>query len=157
MFLILVRMSKATSKREKQYTADYNNPASAFAKHVNVEDLKKFQCGLKTVGTCDYLQGLLRFCWEIAFKKSFNDANLFATEMCNTKIRKSILEQITVPDFAEVCKHLPSPDYSPYTQNTLFTTKNKWLTLNAIQEVSHRANVGFMNDEVVQLLHISVQ
>ncbi len=51
-------MSKATSKREKQYTADYNNPASAFAKHVNVEDLKKFQCGLKTVGTCDYLQGL---------------------------------------------------------------------------------------------------
>ncbi len=94
---------------------------------------------------------------KLPSKKSFNDANLFATEMCNTKIRKSILEQITVPDFAEVCKHLPSPDYSPYTQNTLFTTKNKWLTLNAIQEVSHRANVGFMNDEVVQLLHISVQ
>ncbi len=50
-----VKMSKATSKREKQYTADYNNPAPAFTK----ENLRKLQGGLKTVGTCDYLQGLL--------------------------------------------------------------------------------------------------
>ncbi len=54
-----VKMSKATSKREKQYIADYNNPAPAFAKHVNVEDLRKLQGGLKTVGTCDYLQVLV--------------------------------------------------------------------------------------------------
>ena len=54
-----VKISKATSKTEKRYKADYNNPAPAFAKHVNVEDLKKLQDGLKTVGSCDYLQGLL--------------------------------------------------------------------------------------------------
>jgi hypothetical protein len=30
-----VKISKATSQTEKRYTADYNNPAPAFAKHVN--------------------------------------------------------------------------------------------------------------------------
>ena len=49
--------------------------------------------------------------------------------MCNIKIRTSILEQITVPDFAAVCKHLPSPEYTPYTQNTLFTTKEQMVDI----------------------------
>jgi hypothetical protein len=58
--------------------------------------------GLKTVGTCDYLQSLLvsnncepfqyqEFVEELLSKKAFNDANLFANEMYNIKIRTSIL------------------------------------------------------------------
>ena len=83
---------------------------------------------------------------------------LFANQMYNyIKIRTSILEQITVPSssvqtfaFAAVCEHLPSPEYIHQILETLFLhPKNKWLTLKAIQEVSHRANFGFMNDEVV--------
>ena len=58
-------------------------------------------------------------------KKAFNEANLFANQMYNNEIRKSILEQITVPDFGEVCKHLPSPEYATHTKNTLFTTKEQ--------------------------------
>jgi hypothetical protein len=38
-----IKISMATSKTEKCYTADYNNPALAFAKHVNVEDLRKLE------------------------------------------------------------------------------------------------------------------
>jgi hypothetical protein len=38
-----VKISKATFKTEKHCTADYNNPAPAFAKHVNVEDLRKLE------------------------------------------------------------------------------------------------------------------
>ena len=45
--------------------------------------------------------------------------------MFNNEIRKSILEQITVPEFAEVCKHLPSPENATYTKNTLFITKEQ--------------------------------
>jgi hypothetical protein len=80
---------------------------------------------LKTVGTCDYLQSLLvsnncepfrykEFVQELPSKKAFYDANLFANQMYNIEIRTSILEQITVPDFAAVCEHLPSPEYTPY-------------------------------------------
>ena len=36
-----VKMSKPTSKTEKHYIANYNNPAPAFAKHVNAEDIRK--------------------------------------------------------------------------------------------------------------------
>ena len=131
-----VKISKATSKTEKRHKADYNNPAPAFAKHVNVKDLKKLQDGLKTVGSCDYLQGLLvanncepfqyqELVEEMPSKKVFNEANLFANQMYNNEIRTSILEQITVPDFGEVYKHLPSPEYATYTKNTLFTTKEQ--------------------------------
>ena len=49
--------------------------------------------------------------------------------MYNIEIRKSILEQINVPDFAQVCKHLPSPEYTPYTQNTLFTIKEQMVDM----------------------------
>ena len=98
--------------------------------------MKKLQDGLKTVGTCDYLQGLLvanncepfhyqELVEEMPSKKAFNETNLFANQMYSNEIRKSILEQITVPDFAEVCKHLPSPEYATYTKNTLFTTKEQ--------------------------------
>ena len=131
-----VKISKPTSKTEKHYLADCNNPAPAFAKHVNVEDLRKLQGGLETIGTCDYLQGLLvsnncepfqfqEFVEELLSKKGFNDATLLASQMYNIEIRKSILEQITVPDFTKVCKRLPSPEYIPYTQNTLLTTKEQ--------------------------------
>ncbi|XP_028398837.1 uncharacterized protein LOC114522365 [Dendronephthya gigantea] len=146
-----VKISKATSKTEKHYVSEYNNPAPVFAKCVNVEDLKKLEDGLKTVGTCDYLQGLLasnncepfhyqEFVKELPSKKAFNDADLFANQMYNVEIRKSILEQITVPDFTEVCKYLPSQEYMPYTKSTLYTTKEKWLILNAIQEVNPNVN-----------------
>ena len=122
VFFDQVKISKPTSKTEKHYIADDNNPAPAFAKHVNAEDLRKLQGGLKTIGTCDCLQGLLvsnncepfqfqEFVEELPSKKAFNDANLLASQMHNIEIRKSILEQITAPDFTEVCKHLPSPEY----------------------------------------------
>jgi hypothetical protein len=52
--------------------------------------------GLKTVGTCDYLPGLLvsnicepfqyqEFVEELPSKKAFNNENLFANQMYNTK------------------------------------------------------------------------
>jgi hypothetical protein len=82
--------------------------------------------GLKTVGTCDYLQGLLisnncepfqyqEFVEELLSKKAFNDANLFAVKCTTSKFEHLYsLEQITVPSssvqtfaFAAVCKHLP--------------------------------------------------
>ena len=63
-------------------------------------------------------------------KKALNKANLFANQMYNIEIRKFILIQITVPDFAEVCKHLPSPKYATYTKNTLFTTKEQMVECN---------------------------
>ena len=47
-----VKISKATSKTEKRYKADYNNPAPAFAKYVNVEDLKK-------------TSGWFKNCWQL--------------------------------------------------------------------------------------------
>ena len=53
------KISRPTSKTVKHYKADYNNPAPMFAEHVNVDDIRKLDSGLKTVGTCDYLQGLL--------------------------------------------------------------------------------------------------
>jgi hypothetical protein len=37
------KISKSTTKTETRYTADYNNPALAFAKHVNVEGLRKVE------------------------------------------------------------------------------------------------------------------
>ena len=51
--------------------------------------------------------------------------------MYNIEIRKSILEQITVPDFTEVCKHTPSPEYIPYTQNTILTTKEQIINIES--------------------------
>ena len=131
-----VKICKATSKTEKRYKVDYNNQAPAFSKHVNDEDLKKTSGCLKTVGTCDYLQGLLvadncepfqyqELVEEMPSKMAFNEANLFANQMYNNEIRKSILEQITLPDFGEVCKYSPSPKYATYTKNTLFTTKEQ--------------------------------
>ncbi len=62
--------------------------------------------------------------------------------MYNNEIRKSILEQIAVPDFAEVCKHLHSPDYSPYTQNTLFTTKELMVNVECNQSVTEQTLVS---------------
>jgi hypothetical protein len=104
--------------------------------------------GLKTVGTCDYLQGLLvsnncepfqyqEFVEELPSKKAFNNANLFANQMYNTKFEHLYWNNLLF--LAAVCKHLPSPEYIDQILETLFLhPKNKWLTLNAIQEVSHR-------------------
>ena len=38
---------------------------------------------------------------------------------------ESILTKILILDFAEVCKHLPSQEYVPFTKDTLFTTKQQ--------------------------------
>jgi hypothetical protein len=108
--------------------------------------------GLKTVGTCDYLQGLLvsnncepfqcqEFVEELPSKKAFNDANLFANQIYNIQIQTSILEQIIVPSssvqtfaLAAVCRYLPSPEYIHQILKTLFLhPKNKWLTLGQSQ------------------------
>ena len=63
-------------------------------------------------------------------KKAFNEANPFANQMYNNEIRKPILEQITVPDFGEVCRHLPSPEYATYTKTLFLQRKSKWLIFN---------------------------
>ena len=50
-----VKITKATSKKEK-YKSECMNPASAFAKDTNINDLRKLEGGLKAVATCKYLQ-----------------------------------------------------------------------------------------------------
>jgi uncharacterized Zn finger protein len=66
---------------------------------------------------------------ELPSKKAFSDANLFPNQMYNIEIRTSILEQITVPDFATVCKHLPSLEYTSDTQNIIFTPKEQMVDI----------------------------
>ena len=64
-------------------------------------------------------------------QKASNDANLFANQMYNTAIRESILESNKLPFliFAKVCKHLPSPEYTAYTENILFTNKEQMVDI----------------------------
>ena len=69
MFLILMRklivhccsikLSKPASKNETlQSRLQQPSTYYMFAEHVNVDDIRTLESGLKTVGTCDYLQGL---------------------------------------------------------------------------------------------------
>jgi hypothetical protein len=105
--------------------------------------------GLKTVGTCDYLRGLLvfnnceyqEFIEELPSKKAFDDANLFANQMYNIEIRKSTNYcSLTL----RKCANIYLLRSIHYILKTLFLhPKNKWLTLNAIQEVSRRAKFWF--------------
>jgi hypothetical protein len=77
--------------------------------------------------------------------------------MCNIKIRTSILEQITVPDFAAVCKHLPSPDrvytiYSFYNQGT-----NGWHWMQYKRSVTEKTLVSWTTRSSNCLMYILAQ
>jgi hypothetical protein len=54
---------------------------------------------------------------------------LHVSQLYNNNIRKSVLDKIAVPDFSEVCKHLPSQEYAPYVQNNLYSTKEQMADL----------------------------
>ena len=45
--------------------------------------------------------------------------------MYNVEIRDSILNQIIIPSFAEVCKNLPCTQHTPFVQEKLFKTKEQ--------------------------------
>jgi hypothetical protein len=126
--------------KEKVYKADYNNPAPAFAKDVKEQDLKNLGNKLQAADTCHYFQGLLEsqdyqpyeyneFLDELPSKRAFTDANSYASQLYNANIRESILKDITIPDFAEVCKHIPSQEHAQYTKNTLVKTKEQMLDI----------------------------
>ena len=54
-----VKVSKPASKNETlQSRLQQPSTYCMFAEHVNVDDIRTLESGLKTVGTCDYLQGL---------------------------------------------------------------------------------------------------
>ena len=102
--------------------------------------MKKLEDGLKSTTSCHYFQGLLKSNqhqpWDyneylegLPSKRVFIDANLHVSQLYNNNIRESVLNKITVPDFSEVCKHLPSQDYAPFVQNYLYTTKEQMVKL----------------------------
>ena len=102
--------------------------------------MKKLEDGLKATNSCHYFQGLLESNhhqpWDyneylegLPSKRVFTDANLHASELYNNNIRESVLSEITVPGFSEVCKHLPSLNYAPFVQNYLYTTKQQMVEL----------------------------
>ena len=62
-------------------------------------------------------------------KRVFIDANLHVSQLYNNNIRESVQNKISVPDFSEVCKHLPSQDYAPFVQNYLYTTREQMVEL----------------------------
>ena len=95
---------------------------------------------MKGTNSCHYFQGLLESNhhqpWDyneylegLPSKRVFTDANFHASQLYNNNIRESVLSEITVPDFSEVCKHLPSQDYAPFVQNNLYTTKQQMVEL----------------------------
>ena len=54
-----VKVSKPASRNETlQSRLQKHSTYCMFAEHVNVDDIRILESGLKTVGTCDYLQGL---------------------------------------------------------------------------------------------------
>ena len=135
-----VKFTKATCKKEKVYQPQYKNPSPAFGKKVTEFDLKKLEDGLKATNSYHYFQGLLKSNhhqpWDyneylegLPSKRAFIDANLYASQLYNNNIRESVLNEITVPDFSEVCKHLPSQDYAPFVQNHLYNTKQQMVDI----------------------------
>ena len=101
-----------------------------FAKHVNVEGLKKLQDGLETVGTCDYLQGLLvadncepfqhqELVEEMPSKKAFNEANYLQIKCTIMRFENLYLNKLlflTLPKCANIY-HLQNMQH---TLKTLF-------------------------------------
>jgi hypothetical protein len=85
--------------------------------------------------------------WTSCLRKGLNTyANSHASQLYNANIRESILKDITIPDFAEVCKHIPSQEHAQYTKNTLAKTKEQMLD---IEPASQIANFGFKKDKLV--------
>ena len=132
-----VKFTKATCKKEKVYQPQYKNPSPAFGKKVTEFDLKKLEDGLKSTNSC---QGLLKSNqhqpWDyneylegLPSKRVFIDANLHVSQLYNNNIRESVQNKISVPDFSEVYKHLPSQDYAPFVQNYLYTTREQMVEL----------------------------
>ena len=102
--------------------------------------MKKLEDGLKSTNSCHCFQGLLKSNhhqpWDyneylegLPSKRVFIDANLHVSQLYNDNIRESVLNEITVPDFSEVCKYLPSQDYAPFVQNYLYTTNEQMVEL----------------------------
>ena len=101
---------------------------------MNENDIKKLRDGLKAANTCNYFERLLEsnncqpcdyneFQEALPSKKRFTDAGQRANLLYNVEIRDSILNQITIPSFAEVCKNLPCTQHTPFVQEKLFKTK----------------------------------
>ena len=133
-----VKFAKATSKKRSYTTTQSieNNPAPAFAKNVNQNDIEKLKDWLKAANTCNYFERLLKSdnCQPFDYnelleglpsKRRFTEAGQTANLLYNVEIRDSILNQITIPSFAEVCKNLPSPQHTPFVQEKLFKTKEQ--------------------------------
>ena len=71
-----VKVSKPASKSETlQSRLQQPSTYCMFAKHGNVDDIRKLEIGLKPVGTCDYLQGLLasNYCKPFEYQEFFEE------------------------------------------------------------------------------------
>ena len=66
---------------------------------------------------------------ELPSTKQFFTAQQSADQMFNAEIRKSVLNEIEIPNFAEVCKHIPCSEYAPFVHEQLFKTKDQKLCL----------------------------
>ena len=68
--------------------------------------------------------------------------------MYNVDIREPIPQQITIPDFADGCKHLSSAEYTSY-QNTLFTKNDKMINIECNTRSQSGCSQWFMKDKLV--------
>ena len=138
VFFDHAKFTKATAKKRSYTTSQLteNNPAAAFAKNVTESNIKKLKDGLKAANTCNYFQSLLdsnnyqpfdynTFQEALPSKKRFTEAREQAKFLYNVEIRDSILNQITIPSFAEVCKNMPCTQHTPFAQEKLFKTKEQ--------------------------------
>ena len=66
---------------------------------------------------------------ELPSTKQFFTAQQRADQMFNGEIRKSVLSEIEIPNFADVCKHIPCSKYTPFVHEQLFKTKEKILDI----------------------------
>ena len=109
-----IKFSKATSTRKCDNMEKLNNPAPTFSKNVTQNDIRKLREGLNTIESCNYFENLLErnncqpfdyneYFAELPSKKQFFTAQQSADQMFNTEIRKSVLSEIEIPNFAEVC------------------------------------------------------
>ena len=155
-----VKFTKATAKKRSYTTSQLteNNPAPAFAKSVTENNIKKLKDGLKTANTCNYFESLLdsnncqpfdynTFQETLPSKKRLTEAG--EPLLYNVEIRDSILNQITIPSFAEVCKNLPCTQHTPFVQEKLFKKKNNCMILNATHEGNQTMTFGLKKDDFV--------
>ena len=88
-----LKLARQLQKKEKHYNSECKNPALVFAKDRNTNDMRKREGGLKAVGTCKYLQGLLasnnhepfehqEFLEELPSRKEFANANFTVNVQC---------------------------------------------------------------------------